>query len=142
MKLARALNMAETKRVQNLILFGGAITTLAMWTQLEDPINLPKMFVLVLSGAAILGLVLPALFALKNLTFKNQKVGLIIIGLGLIVVSLNKKDENEIYFYEITKERSSKIKLSENFVGNFFFKDGILAIFTQNIITNYKLILP
>ena len=50
--------------------------------------------------------------------------------------------ENEIYFYEITKERSSKIKLTENFVGNFFFKDGILAIFTQNIITNYKLILP
>ena len=51
-------------------------------------------------------------------------------------------NENEIYFYEITKERSSKIKLTENFVGNFFFKDGILAIFTQNIITNYKLILP
>jgi hypothetical protein len=50
--------------------------------------------------------------------------------------------ENEIYFYEITKERSSEIKLTENFVGNFFFKDGILAIFTQNIITNYKLILP
>jgi hypothetical protein len=50
--------------------------------------------------------------------------------------------ENEIYFYEITKDRSSKIKLTENFVGNFFFKDGILAIFTQNIITNYKLILP
>jgi hypothetical protein len=50
--------------------------------------------------------------------------------------------ENEIYFYEITEERSSKIKLAENFVDNFFFKDGILAIFTQNKITNYKLILP
>lgn len=50
--------------------------------------------------------------------------------------------ENAIYFYEITRERSSKIKLTENFVDNFFFKDGILAIFTQNIITNYKLILP
>lgn len=50
--------------------------------------------------------------------------------------------ENAIYFYEITKERSSKIKLAENFVDNFFFKDGILAIFTQNKITNYKLILP
>lgn len=50
--------------------------------------------------------------------------------------------ENAIYFYEITRERSSKIKLTENFVDNFFFKDGILAIFTQNKITNYKLILP
>ena len=88
MKLARALNMAETMRVQNLILFGGAITTLAMWTQLEDPINLPKMFVLVLSSAAVLGLVLPALFTFRKLAIKNQKVGLIIIGLftiGLLV---------------------------------------------------------
>ena len=50
--------------------------------------------------------------------------------------------ENEIYFYEISKEKSSKIELAENFVNNFFFKDGILAIFTQNKITNYKLILP
>lgn len=50
--------------------------------------------------------------------------------------------ENEIYFNEITKDKSSKIKLAENFVNNFFFKDGILAIFTQNKITNYKLILP
>ena len=50
--------------------------------------------------------------------------------------------ENEIYFYDVTRERSSKIKLAENFVDNFFFKDGILAIFTQNKITNYKLILP
>jgi hypothetical protein len=88
MKLARALNMAETKRIQNLILFGGAITTLAMWTQLEDPINLPKMFVLALSGAAVLGLVLPALFTFRKLAIKNQKVGLILIGLffiGLLV---------------------------------------------------------
>ncbi len=80
--------MAETKRVQNLILFGGAITTLAMWTQLEDPINLPKMFVLVLSGAAVLGLVLPALFTFRKPAIKNQKVGLILIGLfsiGLLV---------------------------------------------------------
>ncbi len=80
--------MAETKRVQNLILFGGAITTLAMWTQLEDPINLPKMFILVLSGAAVLGLVLPALFTFRKLAIKNQKVGLILIGLfsiGLLV---------------------------------------------------------
>jgi O-antigen ligase len=88
MKFAKALNVAETKRVQKLILFGGATTTLAMWTQLEDPINLPKMFVLVLTGAAVLGLVLPALFTFRKLEIKNQKVGLIFIGLlaiGLLV---------------------------------------------------------
>jgi O-antigen ligase len=91
MEIVRALSVAEIKRVQSLILFGGAITTLAMWTQLEDPINLPKMFVLVLSGASVLGLVLPAFFTLRKLTFKNQKVSLFLIGLlaiGLLVSTL------------------------------------------------------
>jgi hypothetical protein len=50
--------------------------------------------------------------------------------------------EQELYLYEIAKGTSMKIKITENFVDNFFFKDGILAIFTQNKITNYKLILP
>jgi hypothetical protein len=50
--------------------------------------------------------------------------------------------EQELYLYEIEKGTSRKIKITENFVDNFFFKDGILAIFTQNKITNYKLILP
>lgn len=50
--------------------------------------------------------------------------------------------EQQLYLYEIAKGSSTKIEITENFVGNFFFKDGILAIFTQNKITNYKLILP
>ena len=56
MKLARALSEAETKKIQSFILFGGVFTTLAIWTKLEDPINLPKMFILVLFGALVLGL--------------------------------------------------------------------------------------
>jgi O-antigen ligase len=88
MKIARALNKAEANRLQSLILFGSASTTLAMWTQLEDPINLPKMFVLVLSGAAVMGLALPTLFGAKNLPLKNQKIALILLALffaGLFV---------------------------------------------------------
>ncbi len=50
MKLARALSEAEAKKIQSFILLGGVFTTLAIWTKLEDPINLPKMFVLVLFG--------------------------------------------------------------------------------------------
>jgi O-antigen ligase len=59
-----------------------------MWTQLEDPINLPKMFVLVLASAAVFGLVLPAIFSFRKLAIKNQKVGFCFIGLfsiGLLV---------------------------------------------------------
>jgi len=48
--------------------------------------------------------------------------------------------ENQLFYYEITNNKSSKIKIAEKFVTNFFFADGILAIFTQNKLINYKLI--
>ncbi len=51
-------------------------------------------------------------------------------------------NDNQLLYYEIAINRSTKIKIAENFVTNFFFADGILAIFTQNEITNYKIILP
>lgn len=51
-------------------------------------------------------------------------------------------NDNQLLYYEIAKNRSTKIKITENFVTNFFFADEILAIFTQNEITNYKIILP
>ncbi len=56
-------------------------------------------------------------------------------------VALYKKD-NQLYYYEIDNNSSIKIKIPENFITNFFFADGILAIFTKNEITNYKINLP
>jgi hypothetical protein len=50
--------------------------------------------------------------------------------------------ENQLYYYNITTKSSSKIKIDKKISTNFFFADGILAIFTQNQITNYKIILP
>lgn len=50
--------------------------------------------------------------------------------------------ENQLYYYEIKNNQSHNIKVAEKLVANFFFADGILAIFTQNEITNYKIILP
>src|SRR5574343_158383 len=50
--------------------------------------------------------------------------------------------ENQLYYYKIKTNTNLKIKIAENFATNFFFADGILAIFTQNEITNYKIILP
>jgi O-antigen ligase len=88
MKLARALSETEAKKVQSFILFGGVFTTLAIWTKLEDPINLPKMFVLVLIAAAVLGLTLPAILCARRITSGIQKVGLYLIGiqiLGLLI---------------------------------------------------------
>jgi O-antigen ligase len=88
MKLARALSDVEARKVQTFVLLGGVFTTLTIWTKLEDPINLPKMFVLVLFAAIILGLVIPALLSAPKLSSSSQKIGLGLIGLfavGLLV---------------------------------------------------------
>ena len=84
MKLVRALSEVEAKKVQSFILFGGVLTTLAIWTKLEDPINLPKMFVLVLFAAIVLGLSLPALLSARKPTSGSQRTGLALIGLFVI----------------------------------------------------------
>ena len=84
MKLARALSEVEAKKVQTFVLLGGVFTTLTIWTKLEDPINLPKMFVLVLFGAIVLGLSVPALLNFRNITNKGQQVSLAVIGIFFI----------------------------------------------------------
>jgi O-antigen ligase len=91
MKLARALSDVEARKVQTFVLLGGVFTTLTIWTKLEDPINLPKMFVLVLFAAIALGLVIPALLSAPKLSSSNQKIGLGLIGLiaiGLLISTL------------------------------------------------------
>jgi hypothetical protein len=50
--------------------------------------------------------------------------------------------ENQLYYYDLTSKTSSKIAIDEKIISKFFFRDGILSIFTQNEITNYKIILP
>ena len=96
MKLARALSEAEAKKVQTFVLLGGVFTTLAIWTKLEDPINLPKMFVVALFAAAVLGLALPALLSAHRLTGGSKQiavglVGLLIIGLLVSTVVTDVK---------------------------------------------------
>jgi O-antigen ligase len=81
MKLARALSDVEAKKVQTLVLLGGVFTTLTMWTKLEDPINLPKMFVLVLSAAIVLGMVFPTVLSARKSSSPTQQIGLGLIGL-------------------------------------------------------------
>jgi O-antigen ligase len=81
----------EAKKVQSFILFGGVFTTLAIWTKLEDPINLPKMCVLVLFAAVILGLSLPVLLNVNKTSSGSQRTALLLIGifaLGLLISTI------------------------------------------------------
>ena len=89
MKLARELSQTEAKKVQSLILFGGVFTTLAIWTKLEDPVNLPKMFVLVLSASIVFGLSLPAFINGRKLTSGIQKAALGLVALFVIGLLLS-----------------------------------------------------
>ena len=103
MRLARALTELEAKRVQTLILLGGVFTTLAIWTKLEDPVNLPKMFVLVLFGAAVLGLVLPAFLNARRLTSGYQKIALGLVGIfviGLLISTIATDVKYTAFFGE------------------------------------------
>lgn len=52
------------------------------------------------------------------------------------------KIDDELYYYDLNSKSSSKIAIDEKIISKFFFRDGILSIFTQNEITNYKIILP
>ena len=108
MKLARALSDVEAKKVQTFILLGGALTTLAIWTKLEDPVNLPKIFALVLSAAAVLGLAFPALLSAHRLTGGSQRialglVGLFIVGLLVSTVATDVKYLSLIHISEPTR---------------------------------------
>lgn len=84
MRLARALSDIEAKKVQTFILLGGVFTTLAIWTKLEDPINLPKMFVLVLTSAIVLGLAIPAFLNTARLTSLSHRVAIGLVCLFLL----------------------------------------------------------
>jgi O-antigen ligase len=91
MRLARALSESEAKKVQTFVLLSGVFTTLTIWTKLEDPINLPKMFVLVLFAAIALGLAMPALLSARHISSNNQKISLGLIGLfalGLMISTI------------------------------------------------------
>ena len=91
MKMARALSEVEAKKVQTTVLVGGVFTTLTIWTKLEDPINLPKMFVLVFIASIALGLVIPALLSANKLSSNNQKIGLSLVSffaIGLLISTL------------------------------------------------------
>ena len=130
MKLARALSEIEAKKVQTFVLLGGVFTTLTIWTKLEDPINLPKMFVLVLFAAITLGLVIPALLSAHKLSLSNQRIGLGLIGLftvGLLVSTIATDVKYTAIFGEFHR--------NNGFLSYFAM---IILMFSSSLVFNLK----
>ena len=62
---------------------------------------------------------------------------LIIVNSQQIIFSKN----NNLFLFDVNKNASTKIEISEKTIENFVYKNQILTIFTTQQITNYKLIL-
>jgi hypothetical protein len=56
-------------------------------------------------------------------------------------VILLQKDNN-LYQYELDKQKSTPLTIVEKTFGAFYYKDGILSIFTNSEIIQYKISLP
>jgi O-antigen ligase len=115
MRLARALSEAEAKKVQSFILLGGVFTTLVVWTNLEDPINLSKMFVLVLFSAVVLGLSLPAILNTRRINLRSQKISLGLIALftaGLLISTFKTDVKYTAIFGEYHRNNGALTYLS------------------------------
>ena len=119
MKLARALSDVEARKVQTFVLLGGVFTTLTIWTKLEDPINLPKMFVLVLFAAITLGLVMPVLLGAHKLSSREQRISLGLFSLFVIGLLISTV--------------ATDVKYTAIF-GEFHRNNGFLSYFSMTIL--------
>lgn len=52
------------------------------------------------------------------------------------------KREEKLYFLDIKKNKQYEINISKNSFDKFYYKNGILSIFTPNKVINYKILLP
>ncbi|CAM4026142.1 MULTISPECIES: hypothetical protein [Flavobacterium] len=52
------------------------------------------------------------------------------------------KKENKLYYKDIVSELTYEIIISQNSFDNFYYKNGILSIFTTDKVINYKIQLP
>jgi hypothetical protein len=98
---------------------GGVFTTLAIWTKLEDPVNLPKMFMLVLFAAITLGLVMPVLLGAHKLSSREQRISLGLFSLFVIGLLISTV--------------ATDVKYTAIF-GEFHRNNGFLSYFSMTIL--------
>jgi hypothetical protein len=52
------------------------------------------------------------------------------------------KNNNQVYYFNLIEDKTHLIDLEEKTIKNFYYKDQILSIFTNQDITNYKINIP
>lgn len=79
------LSKDQAFQTRLLVLFVGVVTTFALWTPLQDPINVPKMFVLTIGSAWILGTIVVAATHARTTKYSIGQLSVGIFALGLLV---------------------------------------------------------
>ncbi|MES2865089.1 MAG: hypothetical protein V4666_13270 [Bacteroidota bacterium] len=84
----------------------------------------------------------------ENAIFSINKFGKI-VSLGKVssfekVIFSDKSDlfyllDDKMYYYSVENQASRKINIDEKMIKNFFYKDGILSIFTDGQLINYQI---
>lgn len=82
------LTTEQAAQTRWLVLITGIATTLIVWTSLTDPINLPKMFVLTIFSAWVLGSVVMALISKKGIKLSLGQWAISAFALGILIAAL------------------------------------------------------
>ena len=94
--------MALAQRDRSLtwisVLVTGIATTLALYVSLGDPINIPKMLVLSLFAAGILGSAIPRFLTKPRMALSYGQIAVLIFALGLLIAAVFS-DERYTAFY-------------------------------------------
>ena len=93
----------HASQLRNLILFTGLLTTLMIWTSLADPINVPKMFVLTISSAWIIGSAITRVFYSKRRRFSVGQWAAIGFALSVLLAALLTDVKYTAFFGEMQR---------------------------------------
>ncbi len=110
--------------LRRLVLFIGIATTIMIWTTLSDPINLPKMFVLVLLTGWVLGTTGAVVISGKGKYWGIGQWAVAAFILGLLIATVLTDDKYEAFFGAIQRNDGalSYISLAVlTFAGMSFF---------------------
>ena len=83
-----SLRQEEANKLRRLLLIAGVAVTFAFWFPIDDPVNIPKMFVLLLFTAWISGTIVLAHFYQRSKIFSLGEWALLTFVIGLIVAAV------------------------------------------------------
>lgn len=95
---AVAATAGKITGIQRLILVTGALTTMFVWTGLSDPVNLPKMFVVAVLAAWVLGAVVMSTIISRGKNFTLGALAVVLFAIGLFISTLATDNKYTAFF--------------------------------------------